>query len=59
MLGKKVGSTTATCVNKALPSKGGGMPRIETPATGTGELVGAEVKIVATYEAEMRPDGTF
>ena len=59
MLGKKVGSTTATCVNKALPSNGGGMPRMETAATGAGELVGAEVKIFATYHAEMRPDGTF
>jgi len=59
MLGKKIGSSTATCVNKALPSNGGGMPRMETSASGEGTFVGVGVQVFATYHAEMRPDGTF
>ena len=59
MLGKQIGSLTAECVNKALPSHGAGMPLIETTAQGQGTLAGASVNTFATYHAEMRGDGTF
>ena len=59
MLGKKIGSLTAACVNKALVSSGAGLPKLETSATGQGTLAGAQVNTFATYASEMRADGTF
>ena len=59
MLGKHVGSLTATCSNKALPSNGNGMPRMETRATGGGKLAGADVMSEATYQAEVISNGSW
>jgi hypothetical protein len=46
MLGDKIGSLTANAVNKALPPVNG-MITIETQATGSGTLAGAEVNTLA------------
>ena len=58
-IGNHVGSLKGKCVNKALPAKVYGMPRIETTAECDGDLAGNPVKTLATYQAEMRSDGTF
>ena len=58
-IGNHVGSLKGKCVNKALPAKVYGMPRIETTAECDGDLAGKPVKTLATYQAEMRSDGTF
>lgn len=44
MLGKHVGSMSGTTSNKALPSNGGGMPRMETRATTQGKLAGEDLR---------------
>ncbi|SVE01872.1 uncharacterized protein METZ01_LOCUS454726 [marine metagenome] len=59
MLGDKIGSCTATATNKALPSHDGALPSFETTAEGSGTLAGAEVTIMATYDADMKADGTL
>jgi len=58
MLGEKIGSATAAATNKAL-SAGGSLPSFETTSEGSGTLVGTEVKIMATYNSDMRADGTM
>ena len=58
-IGDQVGTLTAKCVNKAMPSKNYGMPVVETMAEGEGTLAGLAVKILSTYYAEMRPDGSW
>ncbi len=59
MLGKHVGSMTAKCINKALPSNGGGMPRMEVRATSSGTLAGADVMCEATYQSEVISNGSW
>ena len=59
MLGDKTGSCTATATNKALPRHDGVLPSFETSADGSGTLAGAEVTIMATYNANMLADGTL
>ena len=58
MLGEKVGSFTATTVNKALPAVNN-LPAMETTGTGQGMLVGQPAQFIATYTAIMQPDGSF
>ena len=58
MLGKHVGSMQGATEVKALPS-GYGMPKLETSAEGEGTLLGHPVQFMATYQAEMQPDGSF
>ena len=58
MLENKVGSITASCINKALDAVNG-MPTIETSANGQGTLAGNEVNTMATYSSDMRADGAF
>ncbi len=58
MLGEKMGSMTATSVNKVLPSEGT-LPKFEVTAQGTGTLAGAQVQMMSTYHAEMRADGSM
>jgi hypothetical protein len=58
MLENKVGSITASCINKALDAVNG-MPTIETSANGQGTLAGNEVNTMATYSSVMRADGAF
>ena len=58
MLGEKLGSMQLTTSNKVLPSNGS-LPRFETPTIGSGTLAGTEVNGMATYTADMRPDGTL
>ena len=58
-IGNHVGSLKGKCLNKALPSKVYGMPRIETTAECDGDLAGKPVKTLATSQAEMRSDGRF
>ncbi len=59
MLGKHVGSLSGPANNKALPSNGGGMPRMETRATTQGELAGVDVTTSATYQAEVVSNGSW
>jgi len=59
MLGKHVGSMSGTTSNKALPSNGGGMPRMETRATTQGKLAGVDVMGEATYQAELVSNGSW
>jgi hypothetical protein len=59
MLGDKIGSCTATATNKALPCNDGSLPSFETNAEGSGTLAGAEVTMMASYNADMRADGTL
>ena len=58
MLGEKLGSMQLTTSNKVLPSNGS-LPRFETTTIGSGTLAGTEVNGMATYTANMRPDGTL
>ena len=58
MLGKHVGSMTGSTTVKALPSDYG-MPSLETTGMGEGTLLGHPVQFIATYGAEMQPDGSF
>ena len=58
MLGEKLGSMQLTTSNKVLPSNGS-LPRFETTTIGSGTLAGTEVNGMATYTADMRPDGTL
>ncbi|MBR73228.1 MAG: hypothetical protein CMM30_09880 [Rhodospirillaceae bacterium] len=59
MLGEKVGTFTGTVMNKALASKGHGLPSIETRATCQGKLAGIDVTSEATYYADMKSDGSW
>ena len=47
-----------TTSNKVLPGNGA-LPRFETTTIGSGTLAGTEVNGMATYTADMRPDGTL
>ena len=58
-IGDQIGSVSGRCVNKALPSKNYGMPVVETMAECEGTLAGNPVKTLATYQAEMRSDGSW
>ena len=57
MLGKKVAEMTAITANKMLPSNNG-QPRFETSCDGTGTMLGVEGKFMATYWAQINPDGS-
>ena len=57
MLGKKVAEMTAVTANKMLPSNNG-QPRFETSCEGTGTMLGVEGQILATYWAQINPDGS-
>ena len=58
MLGKHVGSMKGQTEVKAMPSEYG-MPKLETTGAGEGTLLGHSVQFMATYQAEMQPDGSF
>ena len=58
MLGEKLGSMQLTTRNKVLPGNGS-LPSFETTTIGSGTLAGTEVNGMATYTANMRPDGTL
>ena len=58
MLGKHVGSMKGQTEVKAIPSEYG-MPKLETTGAGEGTLLGHPVQFMATYQAEMQPDGSF
>ena len=57
MLGKKVAEMTAVTANKMLPSNNG-QPRFETSCEGTGTMLGVEGQFMATYLAQINPDGS-
>ena len=57
MLGKKVAEMTAVTANKMLPANNG-QPRFETSCDGTGTMLGVEGKFMATYWAQINPDGS-
>ena len=57
MLGKKVAEMTAITANKMLPANNGN-PRFETSCDGTGTMLGVEGKFMATYWAQINPDGS-
>ena len=57
MLGKKVAEMTAVTANKMLPSNNG-QPRFETSCEGTGTMLGVEGQFMATYWAQINPDGS-
>lgn len=54
----KIGSLKASTNNKVLPAEGS-LPKFETSTQGTGILAGVNVTTMATYWAEMQPDGTL
>ena len=58
MLGEKVGTFTGTTTDKALPAQGG-FPVFETSAQTSGKLAGVDVQSMATYSAQMQPDGSL
>ena len=58
MLGEKLGSMQLTTRNSVLPANGA-LPSFEATAEGSGTLAGAEVKVVTTFTADMRADGTL
>ena len=58
MLGEKVGTFTGTTTDKAMPAQGG-FPSFETSAQTSGKLAGAECQSMATYSAQMQPDGSL
>ena len=58
MLGKKVAEMTAITSNKMLPSNNG-QPRFETSCDGTGTMLGVEGQFMATYWAQINPDGSI
>ena len=58
MLGEKVGTFTGTTKDKAMPEEGG-FPSFETSAQTRGKLAGAECQSMATYSAQMQPDGSL
>jgi len=58
MLGEKVGTFTGTTTDKAMPAQGG-LPSFETSAQTSGKLAGAECQSMATYSAQMQPDGSL
>ena len=58
MLGEKLGSMTATSVNKVLPSEGT-LPKFEVTAQGSGTIVGVPIQFMGTYLTEMKADGSM
>ena len=58
MLGKKIGSATATSVSKVLPTEGT-LPKFEITAQGSGKIAGVDVQFMGTYHAEMKADGSM
>ena len=58
MLGEKVGTFTGTTTDKVMPAQGG-LPSVETSAQTSGNLAGAECQSMATYSAQMQPDGSL
>ena len=58
MLGEKVGTFTGTTTDKVMPAQGG-LPSFETSAQTSGKLAGAECQSMATYTAQMQPDGSL
>ena len=54
----KIGSLKATATTTVLPTEGS-LPKFETSTQGSGTLAGVNVTTMATYWAEMRPDGTL
>ena len=59
MLGDKVGESQGKVTNRrVLPSDGGG-PKVEVSIAETGKLLGLDVKIVATYNSQVQPDGSL
>ena len=60
MASEKLGSIKAVTTTKTLPANGT-LPRFEvTVPSGSGTLAGVDIfKMMATYSAEMREDGTL
>ena len=54
----KIGSLKATTTTTVLPTEGS-LPKFEVSTQGSGTLAGVNVTTMATYWAEMRPDGTL
>ena len=54
----KIGSLKATAITTVLPTEGS-LPKFEVSTQGSGTLAGVNVTTMATYWAEMRPDGTL
>ncbi|MER7582011.1 hypothetical protein [Kitasatospora sp. NPDC097691] len=58
MLGDRIAEVTTTETGRrVLPTVGG--PALEVSMTGTGQLLGHQVREFATYESELRPDGSL
>ena len=59
MLGDELGTITGRVMGqRVLPSNGAGM-RVESSLEADGQLLEIPVHLLATYEAVVRPDGTF
>jgi len=59
MLGEKAGTLTLKETTKPIDSGKYGLPAMETHNVGSGTLLGHEVQGMATFTAEMRPDGSW
>ncbi|MEU1286847.1 hypothetical protein [Kitasatospora sp. NPDC005856] len=58
MLGDRIAELTTTETGRrVLPTVGG--PALEVSMTGTGQLLGHQVREFASYESELRPDGSL
>ena len=59
MLGDKLGNVKGKIVLRRVLSAAAGGARTESTQRGSGKLLGVEYQEMATYESEIRPDGTL
>jgi hypothetical protein len=59
MLGEKAGTFQLKETTKPIDSGKYGLPAMETHNVGGGNLIGHEMQGMATFTADMRPDGSW
>ena len=59
MLGERAGSFHLKETTKPIDSGKYGLPAMETHNVGGGNLIGHEMQSMATFTADMRPDGSW
>lgn len=59
MLGEKAGTFHLKETSKPIESGKYGLPAMETHNVGMGTLIGHQVQGMATFTADMRPDGSW
>ena len=59
MLGEKAGTFQLKETTKPIDSGKYGLPAMETHNVGGGTLIGHEMQGMATFTADMRPDGSW